>query len=254
MLTEERRVLLEILARTDAIFWPGQQRFEMSQAQVRSERRRAYVEAGVVVSGCGDAAARQAFGRLLGDLEQSGLLTIARGRRREGVKLTPLGDNVTRRMAGTYTLAEGWALLELAGDLDRQAFGRPLPEHFFIGVETWQGTKEQNEALGMMRQNLVPFLPVGYISCSGDGDCPRRHWMSLTPAGRDALDAGRPDDAPESITFDEASSDEYDCAWSLATAELDAATPERPSDLVLPLPTGIGWGISLPEWFEAPTK
>lgn len=254
MLTHERKTLIAILAKVDAIFWPSRDRFNQRRAQVRHERQTAYRETGLTITGGGSAADRQAFGRLLDSLQQAGLVAIIRGKKREGVKLTALGDNVTRRICACWTITEAWDLLELAGDLDRRAYGRGLPDHFFIGLEKWTGTPEENTALGEMRQKLVPFLPVGYLRCSGDGWNPRMYWMSLTDTGRAALDAGPPEDGPNGIEYDKEAGDEEGIQWNLAIAELDAAEPERPSDLVIPMCCGVGWGISLPEWFEAPVK
>jgi hypothetical protein len=252
MLTPERTTLIEIMAKVDALFWPSRDRFNQRRAQVRHERQVAYRETGLTITGGGSAAERQAFGRLLDSLQVAGLVTIIRGKRREGVKLTALGDNVTRKICACYTIAEAWGLLELAGELDRRAFGRSLPDHFFIGLDAWQGTPEENAAMGMMRQKLVPFLPVDYISCSGDGAPIRMYWMGLTDTGRAALDAGPPDDAPEGIEYDKEAGDEEDVQWHRAIAELDAAEPANPSDLVIPVCCGIGWGMSMPQWFEEP--
>ena len=249
-LSAERRMLVELLARADALFWPGREKFDMSQAQVRSERRAAYRETGLAMIGGGDAASRQAFGRLLGDLEQSGLVTISRGKRREGVKLSPAGDAITRRLCGVATVLDAWPLLAVAVETSAAWGAGGWPEHIGVGIEEFSGSAQENESLQNMRQMLVPLLPVAYVSCSGDGDYPRKYWMSATEAGRAALQAGPPDDTPPGVVFDQETADLYDVEWDRYAAELDSAVPERPQDLVLPIPCGVGWGslASILKW------
>ena len=250
MLTEERRVLLEILARTDAIFWPGREKFDMAKEQVRHERRAAYRETGLAVTGGGDAAARQQFGRLLGELERAGLVTITRSKRREGVKLSAAGDAITRRLCGVATVLDAWPLLAVAVETSAAWGAGGWPEHIGVGIEEFTGSAEENESLQNMRQFLIPLLPLDYVSCSGDGDYPRKFWMSATEAGRAALQAGPPDDAPPGVEYDEEAAEFYNREWDRYTAELDAAEPERPQDLVLPVPCGVGWGslASILKW------
>lgn len=249
-LPSETQTLIQILAQTDALFWPSRDRFVMRQAQVRQERRQAYAESGLVVHGGGTAADRQAFGRTLDALQSAGLLTIHRtAGRREGVRLSPLGDTVTRRLCGVATLSDAWWLLGLLAETT-DAWNGSFPEHLAIGVEEFTGSPEENEQLQNMRQLLVPLLPVRYVSCTGDGDYPRRYWMSVTDEGRAALAGGVPDRPPASVEYSEEAAEAYDAEWQRYAAELAQAEPERPGDLCLPIPCGIGWG-SLKALLEA---
>lgn len=242
MLTTERTALIEILAKTDALFWPGRERFVMRQQQVRHERRIAYRETGLAITGGGSAADRQAFGRTLDALQEAGLVEITRGKRREGVRLSTVGDAVTRRLCGVATVLDARPLLGVAVETSDAWGAGGWPEHIGVGIEEFIGSQAENDSLQNMRQFLIPLLPVDYVSCSGDGDFPRRYWMTATEAGRAALAAGPPDDTPEGIEYDDEAADLYNSEWDRYAAELDSAEPERPQDLVLPGPCGVGWG------------
>lgn len=247
MLSDEKRLLIQILARVDALFWPDRERFTLARDQVREERRAAYRESGLPFVAGGSAADRQSTGRLLETLENGGLLTIHRRSQRVGVKLTPLGDAITRRLCGEVTLTEAWGHLATMVEIDR-TYGPGLwPEHLAIGVHEFTGSKAENDALKDFRQTIVPLLPLGYLTYKGDMAYPRRYWMSVTDAGRGAFSAGPPAAAPDEIRYDSESADFYDHEWDRATAELDAAEPDEPSNLVIPVPCGIGWG-SLAAW------
>jgi len=242
MLTPERKTLIEILAKTDALFWPSREPFRMAREQVRFERRREYLETGLAIVGGGSASDRQAFGRMLDSLQAAGLVEITRGKRREGVRLSAQGDAITRRLCGVATVLDAWPLLAVVVETSDAWGAGGWPEHLAVGVEEFTGSHEENELLQGMRQFLIPLLPIDYASCAGDGDRVRRYWMGATEAGRTALSAGPPDDTPEGIEYDEVSADYYNAEWDRYAAELESAEPTNPSDLVLPVPCGVGWG------------
>jgi hypothetical protein len=242
-LSEERRILIRLLAHVDCLFWPTRDKHSLRADQVRNERRRAYAQAGLDFAGGGGEAARQTLVRRLKELADAGLIEITRAAgRREGIRFTLLGDAITRTLCAVHTVASAWPLLVKIGDVDR-AFDGAWPEHLAIGVDEWTGTKEQNEALQMMRQTLVPLLPIGYVSCAGDTASPRRYWMRLEAAGRRALEAGADDvQVPEGIQSDEQCAELYDREWAAYAAKLQSARPDNPNDLQIPIPSGVGWG------------
>lgn len=258
-LSESTRLLVDVLAGVDALWWPDRRKWELRRDEVVWERRRAYREHGIDLPGGGNQADRQHFGRLLGELERAGLLVVSRSRgRRVGVKLTAAGDAITRVMVAEKTVAQNWHVLQHAQAV--QARVRPQlgeraswPEHFLAEAWEWQGTDEQNAAMKAQILDLVPFLPLEWITFSGDTYTPRKHWCTVTDAGLAALQAGPPPDAPQEIEFDQAAGDYYDDRWAAYGRELDAAAPEFPNNIVIPLPFGVGCG-SLACLIEMHTK
>ncbi len=248
---ESTKLLIEVLARTIVLFWPSREPFDQRRAQVRHQRQRVYIQGGGIdISGGGSAADRQKFGRLLGDLESRGLVTIGRSTgRRQGVRLTTLGDTVARRRAGWRTQAEVWHILERAGDLDRRSVRRSLPEHLFAGIQEWN-SEEDSHKLTDFWLDAVSFLTAGYLTAFPDTDSPPKYWIGLTEAGRVAIAAGKPSDAPPEIEFDQEAGDLCDALEKQATAELETAKPNNePGEIIIRIPCGIGWGGCYSDWF-----
>lgn len=241
-LSEEARVLVQVLARVDALHWPGQEPFSMPREQVRFERRRQYAETGLDLVGGGTVQERQRFGRMLLALQAAGLLDIIESKRRQGVRLSAYGDSLARRMVDTYTVAESWDLLEYLVQWQADFGEGTFPDHLAAEISTWDGSDEDGAALAEMRQELVPLLPVGYVWTHGDARYPRCYWLHVTPAGRAAFDRGPPPDAPPKVEFSQAASDLYDREWNRYARQLDVAKPEKPQDLCPPASCGLGWG------------
>lgn len=241
-LTAERRLLVDVLARSDAIFSLDRAKYDLRREQARIERQRAYIAGGIDFTAGGSVADRQASGRLLGDLESGRLLSIHRGAgRREGVRLTPLGDTVTRRLCGLRTVADVWPLLQLAGEYQAMAAGAAWPESLLVADE-FSGTPDQIDRWTGVVLALRPLLTAGLIVAFGDRSVPvRRYWLRLTASGRAALDAGPPGESLD-VEFCEAAAREYDRLLDRAEARLRDARPADPSDIPIPHPCGIGWG------------
>ncbi len=242
-LTETRRTMIDVLAKTDRIFWPDRAPFAMAREQVAMERRREFFASGIDFTTGGQVAARLAGGRLLGELEAAGLLLIFRPTgRREGVRLTALGDAVTRRLCCMPTVAECWDLLQYLAEW-QEFCGRAFPEHLAAGVEKYDGSDEQAEEIALMRQRLVPLLAAGYVETAGDGNpAGRCFWLKLTPAGLAALDGAPPADAPEGIEFSQEAAALYERLWDAAGRDLARAKPDNPQNLCPPVACSQGWG------------
>ena len=106
-----------------------------------------------------------------------------------------------------------------------------------------------NAALRDLWMHSFCFLCAGYLTAWGDTDEPRKYWARLTDAGRAALAAGKPPDAPETIEFNQQAGDFYDVVEKQVRAELEAAEPENPNDICIPIPCGVGWGGCYTDWF-----
>lgn len=239
---ETTKILIRVAARVDAIFWPGREKFSMPREQVRFERRRDYAAIGLDLIGGGTVGERQKFGRKLQTLQAAGLLEIIEAKRRQGVRLTGRGDAIIRRMCGLYTVAESWGLLEYLVQWQSDFGEGTFPEHLAAEISQWEATDEEQTALEEMREELIPLLPLGYVWTHGDGRYPRCYWLHVTPAGREALHRGPPDDAPPEVEFSQAAFDLYAREWTRYSKQLDTAKPERPQDLYPPASCGIGWG------------
>ncbi len=250
MPSPERMTLVELLARTDALFHPMRGPFQQSFAQVRNERQRAFRTIGLPLGGSGADAARKRHERTLTTLESAGLVTFALDRRgqRAGVKLSPLGDSCGRRLTGCTTLADGWPLFVAMGELCGRAKTALLPEPLFCGNHDWSGTDEEVAELQLLQYDMLAFLSAGYVraSCDSDG----KTWYGITSAGRAALRAGCPQSPPAEITFDVELSDLYDQALPVAERELRDSKAASPGNVVLPMPCGIGWGGCFSDWFR----
>ena len=249
-LSESTRLLVDVLARTDALWWPDRRKWELRRDELLWERRRAYREHGIDLPGGGSQGERQAFGRLLGDLEKAGLLVVSRSRgRRVGCSLTAAGDSVARRMAACFTVANSWPAFQRCciwqAFADEYLGGGGWPEHLLV-AEEWTGDSDQNEQLQQIRQELVPYFANGWVVASGDGDAIRKYWLSVSPDAPPGLPietASCPvPDAPPEIDTDRAATDFYDECWDAYGRELDAAAPEFPNNIVIPIPSGARWG------------
>jgi hypothetical protein len=230
------------------LWWPDRRKWELRRDEVVWERRRAYREHGIDLPGGGNQAERQSFGRLLGELEQAGLLKVHRTRgRRVGVRLTDLGDSVARRMAACYTVADSWPAFQRCciwqAFADAHLGGTAWPEHLLV-AEEWAGNARQNEQLRQIRQELVPYFANGWVVADGDMHSPRRFWLSVSPDAPPGLpidSASCPvPDAPPEIGTDKAATDFYDAQWDAYNRELDGAEPLYPNNIIFGMPCGVG--------------
>mgnify|MGYP003744657923 FL=1 len=248
-MSRERLLLAQLLAETDAIFYPMRGPFVQRLAKVRFERQKAFRTVGLTLAGSGSATARKQHERCLTDLEAAGLVEFGLdgSGRREGVRLSPLGDACTRRLIGGTPLAEAWPIFASMCDLCRRATRAALPEHLFCNIWDWKGGREQNLQLSRLQQDLLAFFAVAYVDAHGDFD--GKLWYGVTEAGREALAAGCPEGPPASIEYSESLAVAYDAFLDQAEAELRNATPKLASHVVVPVPMGVGWGGCYTDWF-----
>ena len=105
-MTEQDRILIEILATTDAV-WRPLRAGDWAQPGPSNlyEARRRFSEHGVAVNtGSGTEGARKAAQRIVADLVASGLLVAHGNQRRKGVTLTPPAEAGLRALCDLPSL------------------------------------------------------------------------------------------------------------------------------------------------------
>ena len=158
-MTLETAMLVEILGSVDSLF--GE--FPDSRAHNKvcfaiGERQRAYVEGlGIPWRVGGDAAARKAGERALGNLTTDGLVTIHKpARSHRHVGLTPLGDDHARGLLGFYRTRDSWPVF------------RGVAEAVERGPGRYATVADLADALGDVRATAVwgeirPLLAAGLL-------------------------------------------------------------------------------------------
>lgn len=251
-MSDTKEILVGLLAAADAAFLTYRGKFRQRPAQVRHEQQTAWLAGGLPLrSHGGSGAERKDFEIAVRQLEAAGLLAVRRGDagRRTAAKLTPNGEAVARRLAGSFTLSDQWELLERLGEMSQAVDGRMIAEHIIIGIRRWKGTPEQNKQLGALEWQLLPLLTAGYVTGATDTLC--RYWYAITPAGRRALEAGPPEPPPDDLQMDDQLAEFYDEVRAAIDEAVATAIPEQPNNLVIPLSAGIGWGVApkeLEQW------
>ena len=186
-------ILVTILAATDAVFLPDRDPLLRPRHAVIYERRRDFAHSGVpwtsemVLPGMDDAG-RKRVQRALEELALDGQVVTfqPKGAKTLGVRLSDVGEERARALAGLPATGAALALLGQLSDLERTdaagAFQGHvwLPETALAGVR-W-GDNERRHALVELEEKLLPGLVRGWIesNCTVHGHC----WYRLTDAGR----------------------------------------------------------------------
>jgi hypothetical protein len=234
--TEQQRILLEVLASTDALF--SHHRWSASTAAVATaiaERRREFPAAGVPFVASGDAAQRKQAERDLADLQAAGLLVLLTSKsRRSGVRLTAVGDSYTRSLTGGYRLDEVHTLLELIDTVSRDGTNAGFALEADIAGCNY-GTKADSIALNTLEAQSLCLHAAGWLTTSSD--TLGRIGFAITPARRSRM-SDRPI-MPEGLPgFDNATSDLYDALLAERLRERDSWKPCEPSGVFIPLGAG----------------
>lgn len=238
-------MLLNILARADALFWPCRTQ-NMEARRAIAELRDEYRELGLAWRVGGDSTARQAKLRELDALAEAGRLCATRtpGRQSVYVKLPDAVDNELRRQAclADYDAAVGllgWIKSEIdAGGCYTLAGRAWVREPHLAGVE--YGGPDVGRILGGYAECMLPLLVRGLAD--SNADCQGRVWYALTPEGEPLAEAmieacrmpaiSDPDDADARKTY--LQSTQRERSW------LEDRTPREPRGIgPIPMPEGV---------------
>lgn len=236
-------MLISILAKVDALFWPYRGADPDARRAV-AELRAEYRDIGLPWRTPGDAAARTAAIRELDAMGEAGRLVVTRtpGRVAVFVKLPDAVDTELRRMA---TLADYAGALPLLGWIRHEISKGRCVSH---GGQTWvretdlagveYGQPGAGKVLGMYAEYLLPLLVRGLVDSNADGA--GRVWYALTPAG-DTLAADQlgPETPSLPLEPDPAARDAYLLATRADRAALDSLKP-RDAGEIGPIPMPVG--------------
>ncbi|MFB3892047.1 MAG: hypothetical protein ACE15C_08490 [Phycisphaerae bacterium] len=246
-------LLLTILGRTDATFWPCRSHVPRVRAVVY-ERRRDFMARGLAwASGATTAAERMRASRQLRRLGRRLTITGGRAGRAMAVKLADKTYDDLRRLCGVATMADSLPLLD---ELLRRADGpdtgtclgrRWTSEQELTGVK-WGG---DTAAYAHLSTAALPLLARGFVE--SNASCQGHVWYALTPAGRDLAQARVADGLARPYTpiaptpADAEAVGAYDAASADELAALAKAAPESKQELgLVPLP------VSMPTESAAP--
>jgi hypothetical protein len=178
-------MLLDILAKTDALFWPCRSKDTEARRAI-AELRTEYRELGLAWRVGGDSATRQAKLRELEALAETGRLVIARtpGRQSVFVKLPDAVDTELRRQVCLADYDAAWGLLgwiKSEADAGRcYVFGKRWVRETHL-AEVEYGSPDTGGTLGFYAECMLPLLVRGLAVSNADSQ--GRVWYALTPAG-----------------------------------------------------------------------
>lgn len=182
------RILLGLLAATDAVFIPDRDPLSRKRHTVLWERRKYFRQRGLpwsseFVDGATDEAIRKRVQREIDRLKSARFVHAYRpqGSKTVGLRLTEAGDQYTRALAGLPTLVSSLALLPRLRELAQSDSARPwlgrtwVPETVLTGVE-W-GDNERRHVYVELEEQLLPAMVRGWVisNCSLRG----HGWYSL---------------------------------------------------------------------------
>ena len=244
MLTKpEISILIDVLARTDALFGiprtynPSSCLPPHCWAAV-AERRAAFVAEGIHVVTSGNAQSRKEAERLFGELQTRGLLVVfSKSGRRIGVRLTVGGDNIARHFACQPLLHESWPwLAEIAGLVAAGvSWHQSVRETDIAGCE--YGDAEISGILSNLEMSLLPLAAAGLVR----DNCDRRGrvWYALTSAGESAATQPAPE-TPELPPYSDKFWSKHSTLEKRYLAERLTWEPSRPNSIFIPMSCGIG--------------
>jgi hypothetical protein len=240
-------ILLTILAKTDAAFWPIRNH-DCPGRVLFYERRWGFLTAGLPwASGAASDAGRKAAQRDLEKLAAPGkVLTYKpRGVRTLGVRLSEKADDAMRRMIGLATYADALPLLD---ELHRRLTdgdgcdegGRPwTSEQSLTGVK-W-GDNERRGYYVLLTEDAYPLLWRGLVE--SNASMQGHVWYGLTAAGlalaqeRDRAGAAQEWPPSEPADGEEGASDFYLATRRAEIAAIEAGSPEDKNEIGgIPMP------------------
>ena len=255
-ITENDKLLLQVLAETDAIWQPDRRPMFGSRHTAIYEKRRDYHAVGVVLNnlaGAGaDSGERQRASRALRELAAEGLVTIHKPKwaRAMAIKLTEAGDIRARALSAMPTFALtllSWLHNQRDSALAMDALG---PVYGTEGMQdrqmVWHSElilagvldttdPDQRGALieleGAHLPAIVRGLMIGCATING------HVWYALTPAGVSAAEANQiqePANIPEPT---DETVDHYLAIWQAARSRMETSPPRISNEIgEMPLP------------------
>ncbi|WP_149109526.1 hypothetical protein [Limnoglobus roseus] len=231
--------LVQILGTVDATFAPTRERGGNLRTNAMLARRD-FREQGVQYHAGGDAARRKSAERRLSAMEDAGLVAVFRRQgRARGVRLTPVGEDTARRIAGLPDLSESLEVMAIVAKNHLEREPKLLTDLWaaeadVVGVP-WGG---ETKAYVILEEELLPAMVAGLMVCNTT--IPGHAYYAVTPAGWAALDDGFPTPAGAGA-FAQAARDEYFEAFRLArVGYADAKVAALGEIGPLPLPVSVG--------------
>lgn len=255
-MTDTMQILIGTLAASDAI-WSVDRQFGATRRHTAIyEMRRDFPAAGVTVKSLTASRDAHLEAVAMKTLTDAGLIVVHHPRwaKTRGLRLTPQGDAVARRLAGWPTLRDVHPLLQRLATLardDARTMDWPAPNHFGGGLTPgawvneivladvpWPPPGPPSEDLKLETRSqaymLLPLLSTGLVASGADAH--GIAWHCPLPAGieaasRRAPKCGKlPKRSPEAEAL-------YNARFTEAWAGLESAKPTVPNETgELPLP------------------
>jgi hypothetical protein len=234
-MTEKEQILIRILSRTDAIFWPCRS-WQGCLQQTLAEHRKRYLSGSGVPWHSASLGGRSNPTRLLSELEQAESIQCFREATKvRFARLTPESETTTRALIGLSSRAAGLLTLKKLKE------ARVEKDHFRAG---WISEKELTgcdynspkiETELLIVQNFsLSALAAGWVefnsSTLGHG------FYRITPSGREHLTDSIPDDEYQP---DRKAREVYLNEFKIFQGWLSGQEPEKSNEIyVIPLPVG----------------
>jgi DNA-binding PadR family transcriptional regulator len=238
---ERDYILAKVLATGDAAFLPVRE-FARPGVVNRADARRHFSRLGAAWdSGSTSDAHRKKIERALDAAVKAGLLTTSKPRRAKTLfaKLTPAGERLARGLVGNPGLRSAWwTLHEVAKHTSatpRTFDEKWLPEIALAGLKCWGETvnAEARQELMLVEAMALPAMEAGWLTTNSDGS--GRAYYAATATGREAVDAGEPEE--DLHTPDPDARAQYHESLLEAIRRLDMKAQERSGEIgPLPLP------------------
>jgi len=239
-------MLLEVLAKTDAVFWPCRMK-DLDARRAIEEMRVDFRELGLAWRVGGASSTRQAGLRELDALAAEGRLLVTRapGRQAAYVKLPDAVDTELRRQAcqADYENALpllGWLQSEIGRGQCYDHCGRTwVRETHLTGQE--YDSPDVGRILSAYAEYMLPLLVRGLVE--SNADCDGRVWYALTPAGeplaRQQYEGGEPR-LSLPLEYDEGTRAAYLAATEPERNRLEGCSPRNQAEIApIPLPVGV---------------
>jgi hypothetical protein len=252
----QESTLVQILAQTDALFYPHRmQDHNLRAACAIHERRCAFARRGVDLVIGGDAPRRLVGWRELQALQSAGFIKQHRLAKRIGVSLTEKGDDIARALSAGVLARQVVMLLEHIEFIKEVFQGRGncgfiLETHLIKWGADYGDPGMMNSDLDQRANFLLPLLARGWIQSFGD--MLGRIGYRTTELGR--AQTGRKWPRTRLPRADQILVDEYENLFDDVLAERESWKPSSPTHLLIPLGAG-SWPKrpELPDEEEAPT-
>jgi len=237
----EAALLVTVLARRDALFWPW--RFQIHSKTPFTEIRRRQREyfsgtSGVTVKADGKDAWKDAHA-LRQSLIAAGLITATHsGGQVQSVFLTAMGESIARGIVGSRlrTFHQVRALVALLRIRSEETPVRAVRESMLFGIDCVGDPTDWDDWTEM----ILPLLTCGIVAASSD----TQGRACYTPVD----DVPEPPEIVVSVAADPDADELYLSTFSNERAVLETLEARDPHAVFVPLPaTGWGWPCYFPD-------